>query len=82
MKIGNFVDVAIDVEIMEFGLVLFLKSNTIPREMHSSSTITRSIKSLEEGKNAKFESKLEGRNFECKTYWNYIQCLHVWQKPL
>jgi hypothetical protein len=59
MKIGYFANIAIGVEIMEFGSALFLKSYTVPQETHSNSTIIRSIESLEEGKNAKFESKLD-----------------------
>jgi hypothetical protein len=57
MTIENFAYIVIDIEIMEFGLVLSSKSYTIPRETHSSSTITKSVKSLEKGKNMKFESK-------------------------
>jgi hypothetical protein len=58
-KIGYFANIAINVEIMEFGSALFFKSYTVPWETHSNSTIIRSIKSLEERKNAKFESKLD-----------------------
>jgi hypothetical protein len=44
--IENFANIVIGIESTKFGSTLSLKSYTIPRGMHSSSMITRSVKSL------------------------------------